>query len=240
MPQLTVDLTPFGFTPTESLVYGALLALGPSTGYALAARCRRARANTYAALEGLVQRGAALREAGRPLRYRPVGPDALIARLAAGQAAALDQLDALLRNAPTALHVTGDAVQGQRPVAAVVLRLVGRAQERVRAVLPAGLLTDTLPAWRRAAQSLDHEIRVVAAPDGWDPPITTQGVVDDAAWRADWTHAPTLIVADARHALAAVNSPNGPTGWWSSHPAFVAAVAGALRMLAGGGISSPA
>ena len=32
----SVDLTPFGFTPTESQVYGALLRLGPSTGYAVA------------------------------------------------------------------------------------------------------------------------------------------------------------------------------------------------------------
>src|SRR2546421_246980 len=49
----SVDLTPFGFTPTESQVYGALLRLGPSTGYAVAHATRVARANTYGALEGL-------------------------------------------------------------------------------------------------------------------------------------------------------------------------------------------
>src|SRR2546421_230287 len=39
-----VDLTPFGFTPTESQVYGALLRLGPSTGYAVAHATRVAPA----------------------------------------------------------------------------------------------------------------------------------------------------------------------------------------------------
>src|SRR5437016_398471 len=60
MPE-SIDLTPFGFTTTESQVYGALLRLGPSTGYAVAHAVRIARANTYGALEGLAGRSAALR-----------------------------------------------------------------------------------------------------------------------------------------------------------------------------------
>jgi hypothetical protein len=66
----TVDLTPFGFTPTESLAYATLLRLGPTTGYAVAHGARLARANAYAALAGLVVRGAAFRAAGRPVRGR--------------------------------------------------------------------------------------------------------------------------------------------------------------------------
>src|SRR5213079_395020 len=85
----TVDLTPFGFTPTESQVYGAPLRLGPSTGYALAHATRVARANTYGALEGL---------AGRPARYRAVDPRALVAQLAAEQGQALDRLSQALRD----------------------------------------------------------------------------------------------------------------------------------------------
>src|SRR5437899_2066439 len=73
-----LDLTPFGFTATESLAYAALLRLGPSTGYAVAHAARVARANTYGALEGLVGRTAALRLPGRPPhaatdRCRPTG-----------------------------------------------------------------------------------------------------------------------------------------------------------------------
>src|SRR5207245_210292 len=47
-----LDLTPFGFTATESLAYAALLRLGPSTGYAVAHATRVARANTYGARAG--------------------------------------------------------------------------------------------------------------------------------------------------------------------------------------------
>src|SRR5213082_3650845 len=107
-----VDLTPFGFTPTESQVYGALLRLGPSTGYAVAHATRVARANTYGALEGLVSRTAALRLPGRPARYRATDPAALIAQLAAEQGEALDRISHSLRDAagpaePETRSVTG-------------------------------------------------------------------------------------------------------------------------------------
>lgn len=52
-----IDLTPFGFTPTESLVYEVLLTGGPGTGYGIARSAGLARANAYSALEGLVSRG---------------------------------------------------------------------------------------------------------------------------------------------------------------------------------------
>src|SRR3989442_5077989 len=84
-----IDLTPFRFTPTESVVYSALLRLGPSTGYGIGRATRLARANAYAALEGLVTRGAAQRTSGRPVQYRPTDPQAPVARLAAQQGEAL-------------------------------------------------------------------------------------------------------------------------------------------------------
>src|SRR5258708_23416213 len=96
----TVDLTPFGFTPTESLAYATLLRLGPTTGYAVAHGARLARANAYAALAGLVARGAAFRAAGRPVRFRPADPTTLVAHLAAQQGEALDRLSRSLRDSP--------------------------------------------------------------------------------------------------------------------------------------------
>src|SRR2546428_12976160 len=95
----TIDLTPFGFTATESLVYAALLRLGPSTGYGGARATRLARANAYGALEGLASRGAAFRSHGRPVQYRPSDPHALLAHLAARQGEGLDRLSRALRGA---------------------------------------------------------------------------------------------------------------------------------------------
>ena len=77
----SIDLTHFGFTPTESLVYQTLLSGGPGTGYAIARGAGLARANAYSALEGLVSKGAARVDGGRPRRYRPEAPAALIARI---------------------------------------------------------------------------------------------------------------------------------------------------------------
>ena len=84
-----IDLTPFGFTPTESLVYEVLLTSGPGTGYAIARSAGLARANAYSALEGLVSKGAARVDPGRPKRYRPEAPAALIARISTGHGLAL-------------------------------------------------------------------------------------------------------------------------------------------------------
>ena len=89
-----IDLTQFGFTPTESLVYEALLTNGPGTGYALARAAGLARANAYSALEGLVAKGAARVEGVRPRHYRPEPPTSLIARISNDQGLALERLSA--------------------------------------------------------------------------------------------------------------------------------------------------
>src|SRR3954466_13433784 len=87
-----VNLTRFGFTPTESLVYQVLLTAGPGTGYAIARAAGLARANAYSALEGLVSKGAARMDGGRPQQYRPEAPPSLIARISNSCGKAPDQL----------------------------------------------------------------------------------------------------------------------------------------------------
>src|SRR6476646_7566635 len=91
-----INLTHFGFTPTESLVYEVLLTGGPGTGYAIARSAGLARANAYSALEGLVLKGAARVEEGRPKRYRPEPPSTLIARIVDRQGQALESLSEVL------------------------------------------------------------------------------------------------------------------------------------------------
>src|SRR5438552_17802937 len=133
----TVDLTPSGFTATESVVYSALLRLGPATGYAVGRTTRLARANAYAALEGLVTRGAAQRAAGRPAHYRPADPRALLARLAAEQGEALDRLSHALEDASHPAEPETRIVAGARAVANGVPPIVARATARVQGILAA-------------------------------------------------------------------------------------------------------
>src|SRR3989441_2278472 len=147
----TVDLTPFGFTATEAVVYSALLRLGPATGYGVGRATRLARGNASAALGGLVTGGAAQRAAGRPAHYRPADPRALLARLAAEQGEALDRLSHALEDASHPAEPETRVVAGARAVANVVQQLVARATGSVQGILGAELWRPTLPAWRRAA-----------------------------------------------------------------------------------------
>src|SRR3989449_9476352 len=127
---MAADLTPFGFTTTESLVYTTLLRLGPVTGYAVARAARLARANAYGALDGLVTRGAAARIPGRPARYRPADPQALLTQITAAHGEALDRLNRALADAARSTEPDTRTLVGARAVANVVLQLVARAERR--------------------------------------------------------------------------------------------------------------
>src|SRR5882724_8549304 len=89
----TIDLTPFGFTQTESRVYNALLGLGPTSGYAVARALGIARANAYHAITALQTKGALTVLAERPLRVRAIRADALIALVSARHGERLEALD---------------------------------------------------------------------------------------------------------------------------------------------------
>jgi sugar-specific transcriptional regulator TrmB len=222
-----LDLTPFGFTPTESLVYEVLLTGGPGTGYAIARSAGLARANAYGALEGLVAKGAARMEGERPRRYRPEPPQVLLARIASDQGQALDRLRARLDQ--IAVPDTPTLVEIATPRAA--LQLIGyeaaRARESVRLAAPAEAYPLLAPSLRRPASagvpvtllSADGEARLDFAP------------VRPIAARA-WPGTPLLAVIDDRSAVVAARNGAAVRGHWSSAPAFVAAARLAFEQLA--------
>jgi len=216
----TIDLTPFGFTPTESLAYATLLRLGPATGYAVAHAARLARANAYGALEGLVSRRAASRQAGRPALYRPVEPQALVTQLAAQQGEVLERLARTLRDVARQGEPDTRSVTGARALANVILQLVARAERRVVGVVAAELLRPTLPAWRRAASRAELVLRVAG-----DAPADTQSLV---AGVVPVDH-PTLLLIDDAQVVAAAGAGDALAGVWSNHPAVVALARTALR-----------
>ncbi len=218
-----IDLTPFGFTATESQAYAALLRLGPSTGYAVAHAARVARANTYGALEGLVGRTAALRLPGRPARYRATDPAALIAQLAAQQGEALDRLSRSLRDATGPAEPETRSVTGGRAVANLIMQVVARAERRAEGVLSAELLRPTLPAWRRAKERAALELRVAGEAPAEAGPILSGTVAGDL---------PTVLLIDDVQAVIVAGSGEAAAGMWSSHPAVAALVRAWLRGLA--------
>lgn len=218
---MSADLTPFGFTPTESLVYQALLKLGSATGYAVARQARLARANAYQALEGLVSRGAASRANGRPAIYRAMDPPSLLTHLATAQGEALERLaQALQRAAEPGDPVTRE-VQGARAIVNGMMQLVARAEQSVRGVVGAELWRPSLPAWRRAAARATLDVRIAGAAD--DAEGLSAGTV-----AADQ---PTMLVIDDAYAVTVSGSGDEARALWSSHPLIVAL---AVRAIAAG------
>jgi len=222
---MTVDLTPFGFTPTESLVYTTLLRLGPTTGYAVARGARLARANTYAALEGLVTRGAATRTPppARPARYRPTDPQALIAQLALVQGAALDRLGRDLRGLTRPGDPVTREVSGSRAVANLVQQLVARAERRVEGIMASELWRPTLPAWRRAAERAQIQL-LIRGDLPPDPPSWITAAAEDAPDA-------TILVIDESQLVITAGEAEAIAGLWTSHPLVVLLARRALQTL---------
>ena len=214
----SIDLTPFGFTPTESLVYASLLRLGPSTGYAVARACRLARANAYAALEGLVSRGAAT-SAGRPAQFRPADPSSLVARVAASQGQALDRLSRALEGTATGSEPTIHSAEGLRGTVNALQQLVARAERGVQGTVAGELWRPSLPAWRRAASraSLD----VLIAGEAEDPESLAKGSVPASS--------PTILLIDDARVFSASGAGDLMTAMWSAHPLLVQVGVAAVR-----------
>lgn len=220
-----LDLTPFGFTPTEGLIYEVLLTGGPGTGYTIARAAGLARANVYAALEGLVSKGAARVEEGRPRRFRPEPPSTLLARLSDRQGEAMERLGQSL--AALAVPDTPTLVELASPRGAVQLmgHEIARAETSVELLAPADGALALLPHLRRAAGagvSLDVA-SLGAVPLGTIP----VAVIPPPDWPGD----PVLLIVDGRAALVGARQGEHFSGHWGSGPAFVAAARRTLTAL---------
>ncbi|HET8634019.1 MAG TPA: helix-turn-helix domain-containing protein [Gemmatimonadales bacterium] len=224
----TLDLTPFGFTATESLVYRVLLTGGPGTGYAVARGAGLARANAYAALEALVQKGAARADGGRPRRYRAEPAATLLAQIASQHGAAFDQLTRDLAGAAAPDTPTVVEVSSPRGVLQLVSHDVARATSSVRLVAPADAFPLLAPVLRRAAS---QDVPLALASTG----EATLDFADIARIDAadQWPGEPFLAVLDNRTALVASRRGSDVTGHWSAAPAIVAAATLAFRHLTG-------
>jgi HTH-type transcriptional regulator, sugar sensing transcriptional regulator len=222
-----IDLTPFGFTPTESLIYEVLLTGGPGTGYTVARAAGLARANVYAALEGLVSKGAARVEEGRPRRFRPEPPAALIARLVGRQGEAIDRLTAAL--ASLAAPATPTLVELTSPRGAVQLmgHEIARASSSVTMLAPPDGCLALAPQLRRAVAA---GVRVTVASTA---PVPLGSIDVRVVQAPDWPAAPVLLVVDDRAALIGSRDGERFAGHWGGGPAFVAAARHTLAAVIG-------
>lgn len=213
-----LDLTRFGFTPTESLVYEVLLTSGPGTGYAIARSAGLARANAYSALEGLVAKGAARVETGRPRRYRPEPPAALIARISTDHGQALERLTHELETISVPGTQTLVEVESGRAVLQLITRDVARATSSVALLAPADAFPLLGPALRRPhSAGIPLRLCATAPVDLAFAPVEVVADHDRG-----WPGMPIISVVDDRIALVAAREGGDVRGHWSTAPSFVA------------------
>jgi sugar-specific transcriptional regulator TrmB len=212
-----IDLTHFGFTPTESHVYEVLLTGGPGTGYAIARSAGLARANAYSALEGLVSKGAARVESGRPKRYRPESPTALIARISTDHGMAMDRLSSDLDAISVPSTPTLVEIESGRAVLQLITHDVARASISVSLLAPPDAFPILAPALRRPFSSGLPLALCANAPV--DLGFAQVRVVSDGH---GWPGMPIIAVIDERSAILASRSGGDVRGHWSTAPAFVA------------------
>jgi sugar-specific transcriptional regulator TrmB len=223
-----IDLTHFGFTPTESLVYEVLLTSGPGTGYGIARAAGLARANAYSALEGLVAKGAARVEGGRPRRYRPEAPAGLLARIAHNHGLALDRLSIDLETIAVPSTPTVVEIESARAVLQVITHDVARASRSVSLLAPPDAYPLLAPALRRP-------VSAGLPVSFWSTAPVALGFAEVALVSADhgWPGMPILAVVDERSALVGSREDREVRGHWSTAPPFVAAARLALERFAG-------
>ena len=212
-----IDLMHFGFTPTESLVYEVLLTGGPGTGYAIARSAGLARANAYSALEGLVSKGAARVDAGRPKRYRPESPTALIARISTDHGMAMDRLSSDLDAISVPSTPTLVEIESGRAILQLITHDVARASISVSLLAPPDAFPILAPALRRPFSGGLPLALCATAPV--DLGFAEVRVVSDSH---GWPGMPIIAVVDERSAILASRSGGDVRGHWSTAPAFVA------------------
>ena len=219
-----INLTHFGFTPTESLVYEVLLTSGPGTGYALARAAGLARANAYSALEGLVAKGAARVEGGRPRQYRPEAPAGLIARIAHNHGLALDRLSTDLETIAVPSTPTVVEIESGRAVLQLITHDVARARDSVGLLAPPDAFPLLAPALRRPV-SAGLPVSL------WSTGPVELGFAPVEVVSGDhgWPGMPIIAVVDDRSAIVGFRQGNEVRGHWSTAPAFVAAARLALE-----------
>lgn len=214
-------LTALGFTEIEARLYCELGRGGSATGYRLAKAIGKAPANTYQALEGLLQKGAVVVDDREARAWRAVPGAELLAALKAGferrSAAAETALAQLKAPAPEAALY---ALKSREAVFAKARAMIASAREAVLFDL-FPLPFDALQAPLEAAAAQGVTVSGLL----YEPRTTSlRTVASDAAARTAALHWPGLQVSlavDGREHLIALLSLDGERvlhGLWSDAP----------------------
>lgn len=225
-----LDLTPFGFTPTEGHAYAALLELGPSSGYAVGKALAIARANAYQALDGLVTKGAAALAGDDPRLYRAVSPTALYTSISQSQMRHLTSLEKSLQSLAGESAPVVREFDGERQLNELILRTATRATGGVLFLGPPAVALQSGPIWRkRKVEDLATVIWIVGD-DSPALPIEPSGTVAPSRAEGLFGTLPVALVTDEVAVLGRWEKED-VSGLWSSDPLMIGSIRGAIEAL---------
>jgi sugar-specific transcriptional regulator TrmB len=142
-----------GFTKYEALAYLMLLDEHPATAYEISKRGGLTKANVYAALVNLVQKGAVQPVSRDPVRYAPVEPEALFGGIAKSTTALCNDLAAALsaREQQKGIDYVW-SISGEEALHAKIAEVVAGAREQIWIKAPHHLLQEHVDGLKLAAQ----------------------------------------------------------------------------------------
>lgn len=190
-----------GFTTSDARIYLALLKRHPATGYELAATSGVPRSAIYNVLNRLESRGLVHAVERKPVRYRPLPPDRLLAQIETRFQEEIEELRAGIAGlSPPVVESRTWTVTGY----AAML-------EQARTLIAASRETVHLSLWRREAEALAEPLRRAAAagreillfsftalPEGLGRTLSYG--IPEAELERHWPHR-IVLVADRRRAL---------------------------------------
>jgi hypothetical protein len=197
----------------------ALLDLGPATGYQVGKQLGVARANAYAALDGLVGKGAARLQSPDPKVYRATRPDDLVAELGRVTIARVELLEQQFASKSPHGAASIQEFSGLREFRELAIRLAARDPEPVRFLGTPDTAATLTPVWRkREADGLSSFVIVTSDPGAL--PVTGTRILDGetgALWRAR----EPAVLSCGYAAIIGSESNDGPEGVWGSLPSLV-------------------
>lgn len=224
---MPIDLVPFGFTPTESLVYTALISSGPTSAYLLSKTVGVARANVYQALNGLVTKGVASRVSDSPQVFRPIGPPALLAMVSEREAAKLDLLESQVEAHDQPGAETTFAFASERSFRELVLRSAVRASQ-VSCVATGAVLSGLNPIWRkRLADGAVTRLWHIGTSQQ-DVAIEPSGNVEHATVAKYFSANPVLLLTPDAAIVGREAEGEELQGYWSSDSLWIGAIQGVV------------
>ena len=230
-----IDLTHFGFTPTESLVYEVLLTgwarhrATPSPvppGSPEPTRTARSRAWSPRAPPGWTAAG--------PSATGPRPPPALIARISTDHGLALERLSTDLDAVSVPATPTLVEIESGRAVLQLITHDVARAAVSVALLAPADAYPLLAPALRRPYSA---GLPLLLCATG--PVDLGFAVVEVVQRDRAWPGMPIISVVDDRSAILAARQGSEVRGHWSTAPAFVAGARLALEQFRRAPMSDP-